>query len=421
MKRFLLSVILCGTVLHARAQTDSLVLPGPEIRSVKALIDAVLLNSPELETDIARVESSVAHASQAGILPPPDLKLMEENMPGFDPGRAMFQRIELMQVIPYPAKLSAEREIADMFTLHAGHDEAEYVGDLIARLKKQYAELWFVQQEEVLQAEELKLLGEIGAIASVRYSTGKTGQDEVLKVSLRRSEAVNDSLMLRQREQSLQAMLAGAARGIRVETAVVNEGLTVIPPIDTLLTEAREYRSMLLHDSLNILQQKAVAHRASLEYFPDLTLALQRVTAPADDFGGWSVAVGITLPFAPWSIAGIAAKRNEADALVRGAESQYSASLLMIESAIHDFSYQAAAAKKRMEQFRSALMPQSRQLLDISLAGYRTGVTDFRMVVEAEQMYLEQVRGYYAARLSYEEAVADLEHEVGTQFFFTER
>jgi cobalt-zinc-cadmium efflux system outer membrane protein len=421
MKRTIICIFLLAAGTKAAAQTDSIVLPEPQITTVQALIDVALMNSAELRASTAKVESEIARVKQSGILPPPELRLMEENMPGIDPRTAMFQRIELMQMIPFPTKLSADRAVANMFTLHAGHDQVEFVGSLIARLKRQYAELWFVQQNLVLQEEQRRILHEILDASLQRYKTGLSRQQEVLKVSLQLSEAENDTLMLRQKEKSLQAMLSGAASGVTVRSAVIQEGLTLIPPLDTLLTEAKEYRSMLLHDSLNILQQRAVADRAAQEYFPDISIGLQRVTSPIDDFRGWSFSVGITLPFAPWSLAGVSAKREESAAMVRSAEATYEASVRMVESAIKDRYYEATASRQKLANMRTVILPQARQLLSVCLTGYRTGTTDFQMLLDSERMYLDEVKEYYSTRMMFEQSVADLEREVGTQFFLVSK
>jgi cobalt-zinc-cadmium efflux system outer membrane protein len=417
MKHTIIALCIVAASSRAMTQTDSIVLPAPQITSVQSLIEVALTSSPELRASAAMIESEVARGKQSGILPSPEFRLMEENMPGFDPGKAMFQRLELMQAIPFPTKLFADRAIANMSAIHAGHDQAELAGQLIARLKRQYAELWFVQQNIVLQHEQRRILREILDIALLRYKTGLARQQDVLKASLELTEAENDTLMLRQKESSLQAMLSAVAPGVAVSAAQIQESLTLIPPLDTLLTEAGEYRSMLLHDSLNIIQRREVANRMTQEYLPDLSIALQRVTSPMDEFRGWSFSVGITLPFAPWSSANVSAKREEAEAMVRNAEATYDVSRRMIESAIKDHYYEAVTTKQRLGNFRTAILPQAHQLLEVSMSGYREGTTDFQMVLDAERMYLAQVKEYYATRMMFEQAMADLEREVGTQFF----
>src|SRR5262245_10974251 len=112
------------------AQEDSLVLPEPTSLDLSFLIAEAMLNNPEIQAALSRWDALEASAERAGSLPDPELKFMQEDMPGFDFGEAMFSRLGLMQTIPFPSKLSLRSEIAGREAEHAHHDHLEVANDV---------------------------------------------------------------------------------------------------------------------------------------------------------------------------------------------------------------------------------------------------------------------------------------------------
>jgi outer membrane protein TolC len=119
----------------------------------------------------------------------------------------MFSRIEIMQMLQFPAKLSTRREIAEINADHAHHDHMEKEFDVLYRLKSAYAELWYLQQSIALTHRNGSLLLDALAAARARYGTGSAGEEAVLKASL--ESARNDNLIvsLRQRELAMKSMI----------------------------------------------------------------------------------------------------------------------------------------------------------------------------------------------------------------------
>jgi outer membrane protein TolC len=227
----------------------------------------------------------------------------------------------------------------------------------------------------------------------------------------------NELLTLRQKELSTKAMMMSIldrAEGDTLGFAVIPEEVSFSASLDTLLALAMQTRPMILHESLRVDEQTVRLSLARKEYLPDFTFGLERVTSPATGFNGWSVSAGITLPFAPWTLSRVHAGVEEATASVDGSRASYQAARLMVISNIKDLYYKADSFKRQLDLYRQAVLPQSRQSLNLSLSSYQTGKTDFLALIDAYRSYVQSTKEYFMVRLNFEQTLTDLEFEVGS-------
>ena len=78
----------------------------------------------------------------------------------------------------------------------------------IAKVKRAYYDLYFLQQALSVTEEEQRLLSEIRDVANTRYKTGRTTSQDVLRADLEISNVENELIQLRQQLASGQARLA---------------------------------------------------------------------------------------------------------------------------------------------------------------------------------------------------------------------
>jgi cobalt-zinc-cadmium efflux system outer membrane protein len=74
----------------------------------------------------------------------------------------------------------------------------------------------------------------------------------------------------------------------------------------------------------------------------------------------------------------------------------------------------AQTAQRLVELYRTSVLPQVRQSLRVTEAGYRGGKTEFIDLLDATRSYLSFHLAYYEYIADYEIALADLERTVGT-------
>jgi outer membrane protein TolC len=249
-------------------------------------------------------------------------------------------------------------------------------------------------------------------------------QQDVLKAQVELAMARNESTSLRQQELSAKAMLMAILNREPKDTlgfAVIGEDVSFTAQLDSLELRALQSRPMLIHDSLNIEENRTMLTLAKQEYIPDLKLGLEYVTSPIDGFNGWSVRAVITLPFAPWTLAKSNGRVDEASASIKRASTTFSASRNMVLASVRDLFFKAQSYKQQLDAYRRQIIPQVDQSVRASIAGYQTGTTDFLMLIDAYRTRVATTREYFMSRMKFEQTIADLAKEVGTQELSTAR
>jgi cobalt-zinc-cadmium efflux system outer membrane protein len=139
------------------------------------------------------------------------------------------------------------------------------------------------------------------------------------------------------------------------------------------------------------------------------------MTEPMGSFVGWSVSAGITLPFAPWTLGKANARVDEANAAIVRSNASYTSTRNMVASNTKGLYYKASGAKKQLDIYNSEILPQAKQSVQASLTAYQTGRTDFLMLIDAYRTLVNLSKEYFMTRMQFEQTLAELEREIGTQ------
>ena len=162
-------------------------------------------------------------------------------------------------------------------------------------------------------------------------------------------------------------------------------------------------------------ESKTMLSIAKQEYLPDFKFGIERMTEPMGPFTGWSVSAGITLPFAPWTLGKASARVDESEAAINKSKASYTTTRNMVASNIKDLFYKAEGTKQQLINYNSAILPQAKQSIQASLTAYQTGTTDFLMLIDAYRTLVNLSKEYFMTRMQFEQTIAELEREVGTQ------
>ncbi len=408
--KILTIALVLSPLIDVRAQVDTLTLPEPF--DLQFLVAEALMNNPDLQAARAQMDVMEARVPQARAFDDPQIRYMRE-----DWSDGVYTNIELSQAVRFPTKLAAQGALAEIQAAHAHHDHLEKINEVVARLKKAFFELWFVQQNLVLLRDNERLLGQFSVIAQTRYRVGDAAQQDVLKADVEIRKLTNDKISFRQRESSTRAMIMALLNRQEKDTlgiAVIPEEISRLAPLDSLLQFAMENRSMLQHDSLSIDENRAALSLAKQEFLPDVNLSLERAFIPTTGFQGWRFRVGLTLPFAPWSLGKANGRVDEANAAIMRAEAAYSSSRAMVRSSVKDLYYKAESGRRQLDGYRGSILPRARQALEAGEATYRAGKGDFLVLIDSYRTLIDLTKDYFMARLSYEQTLADLEQTIGT-------
>jgi outer membrane protein TolC len=129
----------------------------------------------------------------------------------------------------------------------------------------------------------------------------------------------------------------------------------------------------------------------------------------------WLAKVGITWPKAPWSRGAIDARVAGATADVDTTQAQLRTMERAVRLSVQDAYIRVKAAERRASLLRTTILPQSRQIFDVSRIGYQTDRVEFLALVDNERTLLIAELDYSRALGELEQATADLEQAIGTE------
>lgn len=418
MRYLITGTVLLLMCLPALGQEKELTLPEAQSADLQFLIIEALMNNPEIRAAVHGMTEAESRIPQAGSLDDPVLTFRAMEFPALKFGDARYLNLELMQMVRFPTKLAAQKKIASIQAEHAHHDHLEKILEVLAKLKKAYYELWFVQQNQILNRENLNLLKRVAASAQARLRVGAAMQQEVLRAQVEIARLENKQVTLRQEELSAKAMLAAILNRSASDTigyAVIPEVVTFDLNLDSLIERAVRERPMLVHDSLTVEQNRSLLSLARQEFLPDLKFGVEYVRMPMTNFRGWSVTANITVPFSLWTLRKANARVEEAKASVARARETYTASRNMVISSIRDLFYKTKAAKQRLDAYRTTVIPRAQQSLNAGLASYQTGQMEYLMLIDAYRTLVELTEEYFMTRMQFEQTLAEIERAVGYQ------
>jgi outer membrane protein TolC len=418
MKYAVLFLLLLAAAATAAAQTDSLVLPEPRTLDLPSLISEALEHNPTIRAADEQMKTLEAHVPQTGALDPPELTYMREDMPGFAFDQARYSRLELMQMIPFPGKLSVERRIGELQADHAHHDHLEVINEVVAQLSGAYVELWFLQQRIVLEGENARLMRQVADVSGARYAAGLVPQSDVLKAQMELAMIGNSILSLRQQELAAKEMMMSILDRPRADTlgyAVISDALPEILPLDSLEQLAMAQRPMVVHDSMMVTEAQVMQSMAQKAYLPDFRIGLEYMTQPLDNMNSWSFRVGMTLPFAPWTLGKTQSQSEEAEARLRKSAASYASTRNMVLADVRTRYLEAASERAQLRSFQSVLVPQAHQTLESVLNAYQNGRAEFMMVLDSYRTVTTVTVDYFMNRMKFEQSLVALQRAVGTR------
>ncbi|HAH47846.1 TolC family protein [Gimesia sp.] len=393
-------------------------LEGPH--SVEKYIQYALAQNPDIQAARKRVEANAYQVPVASSLQDPNLGMT------FYPDQVQTASgpqefaLNVSQKFPARGKLSAQGELAESHTNEARAHLAATELATIAKVKRAYYELYFIQQTINVTEADRQLLVEIRDVANVRYKTGKVSQQDLLRAELEISNVENELIRLKQKLQSGQAKLA---RLLHISSQTKLLALSHIAPgalpddLDWLQRQAVASRPEL-HAQLAALEKDRQAlNLARLAYKPDVTLGATwidvgstGVSPVANGNDSFLITAGINLPV----------YRKKLDSAVRSAEAKAVSTARSYDSLkdetleeVADLFAQAKSQQDLLILFREDILPKARQTLEVSSQAYNTGEVDFLQLVDNWRELLRFEVSYLRLEASLGQSLAELERVIG--------
>jgi outer membrane protein TolC len=314
--------------------------------------------------------------------------------------------------MPFPGKQKLRGEIA---AKDAGAEFQEYLAvrlSVASRVKQAYHELHHAAISVTFVKRYQDLLQSILRITEARYAAGRAAQQDIFKAqtqfSILQTQLVRYEQERTSKEIEINALL-NRRQGGGVDVPMEMESGEIPASLDDMLAHARTHGPTIAREQKLVERAELAASLARRDYLPDYTISAgyfnQGSMPPM-----WQARVDVKLPAWFWHKQHAAVTEQQFTA--SEARHDFEAADISIEARIRGDYAMAETARKLIDLYKKAAIPQAQLALESSMAGYETGKLDFLAlfsnfmnVVDYELMYHEEVMQFHVALARLEEMV----------------
>jgi outer membrane protein, heavy metal efflux system len=383
---------------------------GREAR-LEAILPIALRSNPELSERRARVAAARASARLAGRFPEAQLKYEQWGTPLRQPlalRESNTLMLGLSQSFPPPGTRAARARAADQETITSSASEETRRQDLIAEIRRAFAEYYRADREVALHREHVELTARLVELARVSYRAGKRSQQDVLRLSLELHRLHRDLAHVAQERTSAAAALNTLMN--RPLDAPLGPPVELAPAAAPAVDEKRALapgRPELVAARAALSRSEAALDLARREgRWPEVTVGADYMYMPGMPAPhGYGLMVMMSLPW----LSG--ARRDAVDAAAQALAAERQA----LRSVQITLAFQARDARARFDAARATLeiidkdlLPFAQRNLETAQAGYGTGQGDASVLVDALRSYLDTRIDRVKSLAHLEETATDL-------------
>lgn len=390
---------------------------------LKELIKEAIENNPKLEAAVQRALAAEKIIPQAGALPDPQLTFGLSNLPvdrfSFDQDPMTGKVIGVMQMFPFPGKLSLATDIAEFEAAAVKFQQEEIRNQVIQMVKQTYFELYATDRALETTEKNKALMEQFVRVAETKYATGSGLQQDVLRAQVEISKLEDDLIMWQQKRLSVVARLNALLN--RPADTFINKTLPELEipdgPVSIYSVEEIEQNRPLLKAWDERIQKAESAVRlAERDIWPNFTVgaSYRQRNDLADgrqmtDFFSATVSLNIPLYFKRKQNAKVAEKEFGFKAVL----SEYEDVKISVLSEIESILAELERNRKRVELYKGGILIQAQQSLESAQAAYRVGKVDFLTLISNWMMLQNYELQYFFALSDFYKNLANYELAVG--------
>ena len=383
------------------------------------LVQEAIARNPKIIAAVERHAGLKEKIPQAGALEDPMLGLGVVNLPNnFDLNEEDMtaKEVSVSQKFPFPGKRGLSEEVAAK-EADAGAAEIEDIANQVVKeLKTAFYDLSHVYRAEEVARRSKGLLEELAKITQTRYSLGLGIQEDLIRIQVEISKMLDDLIMLDQKKRALAARLNYLLN--RPPNSPVGRPEEFEFRRAAFSLEDLQQQALIANPMLRSLKQEVAARGKSVElarrdYFPDFSLKFaygQR----EDRLDMYTGMVEMNLPI--FFKSKQERKVAEAYADIRSAQARYDSAQNEVFYMIVDMGSMAQRLERKIELYRTGIIPQARLQIDTALSAYMVNKADFMTLLDSRMRLYRYELDYHDALTEYEKSLAALEAAVGTTF-----
>jgi cobalt-zinc-cadmium efflux system outer membrane protein len=412
----ILAVLALGVPLVSQDRpTEGPVLSG--------LVREALKNNPRLEAAAERTLAAEKTVSQAGALPDPQFSFGLMNMPvnsfSFDQEPMTGKVFSLMQMFPFPGKLSLAENMAKSEAAAVGHQRDEIRSQVVRMVKRAYYDLYTVDRSLETVGKNKALMEQFVRVAETKYETGSGLQHDVLRAQVELSKLEDDLVLWRERRRAVEARLNALLNrpaDSRFGTTPADLALPGTDPPQWTPEEIEAQRPLLLAWKERLAKSATAVRLADRDTWPNFSLGAsytQRDNLQSGmvghDFVSAQVSLNIPLFYKRKQGAKVAEKELDRAA----AEADYANARAEVLAEVESLRAELERNRKRVELYQGGILIQARQSLESAEAGYEVGKVDFMTLISNWMMVENYELQYFSALAEYQKALAGYEQATG--------
>ncbi|HNC52444.1 MAG TPA: TolC family protein [Accumulibacter sp.] len=390
-------------------------------RTVGSLIEFARGRNPDYAAIQAEAEAAAERIAPAGALPDPrfrvelrDITKFGEQYPSLTPSRVGSTKYLLSQELPWFGKRDLKREVAELEAASARSKSSGTWAEIAARIKTNYAQLYYLHHNELLTREVLDLMRRLEKLAQMRYSSGLSPLQDVIRSQVEQTRLRSELLALETEQHHLHSRLNALLGRPAAAPLEEPEGLRPLPApplLDyaALAERVRERNPLLAADTSRLQAAEKSRELTYRNRYPDITVGagpIQYQSAIRE----WEVMVELNIPLQQSSRR---SQEREAEALLAAARARRDAGA---NQALADLAENLAgidAARRSEALATDDLLPAAELTFKAALAGYETGKLDFATLLDAQRQIRQARQERIKAQAEGQARLAEIERLVG--------
>ncbi len=295
--------------------------------------------------------------------------------------------------------------------------------DVVEAVKRAYYDLYFNERAEQILLQNRELLNDFLELARVRYETGKTSQQDVLRAEVMLADIERELITTR---QGLTEARAAMAQQLHVSPECDIRALPSVPiggvpaEVDRLYKLAVASRPELSGRLAAVSRDEKAVDLARKRYYPNVTVGVNygmispygAISKNANGHDNIGMFVGFNMPV----------YRNKLAAGVCEAQARAMADAKLYEAEkdgtfrqIKDLLSQARSQRQIISLFQETILPRAHQALDVASSDYQAARVDYLTLITAWREVLQIELQVAQLETSLGQSLASLERAVGVQ------
>ena len=386
---------------------------------VEPLVQEAIERNPKIIAARERHSALKEKIPQAGALEDPMLGFGVVNLPNnfdFNEEDMTAKEVSVSQKLPFPGKRGLSEEAAAK-EADAGAAEIDDIANQVAKeVKTAFYDLSHAYRAMEVTQRSKSILEELAKITHTRYSLGQAIQEDIIRIQVEISKMVDDLFMLDQKKRALAARLnylLNRPQNSPVGRPAEFEFSPVAFSIEDLQQQALAENPMLKALKQDIAARGKNVEVAKRDYLPDFSLkfAYGQREERLDMYTGM---IEMNLPIFFKSKQERKVAEGYAD--VRSVQAKYDGAQNEILYMIADMGSMLQRLERKIELYRTGIIPQSRLQIDTALSAYMVNKADFMTLLDSRMRLYRYELDYHEALTEYEKSLAALEAVVGSTF-----